>query len=55
MALYQYLCYTLHESPWLRYVKVLYNILNEFVTSIKLIWISEMFLNETYRKLLISK
>jgi len=36
-------------------VKVLYNILIEYDTSFKLIWITEMFLNETYRKLLISK
>jgi hypothetical protein len=55
MALYQYLYYTFHDSPRLNYVKVLYNILIEFVTSIKLIWITEMFLNETYRKILISK
>jgi hypothetical protein len=55
MELYQYLCYTFHESPWLSYVKVLYNILTESVTSIKLTWITEIFLNATHRKLMIGK
>jgi len=36
-------------------MKVLYTILIKYVTSIKLIWIPEMFLNETYRKKLIYK
>jgi hypothetical protein len=55
MEPYQYLCYTFHESQQLSYVKVPYNILTESVTSIKLIWITEIFLNETHRKVMIDK
>jgi hypothetical protein len=55
MALYHYLCFTFHDNPWSGYVKVLYNILTEFITFIKLIWINKMFLNETHWKIMIGK